>query len=153
MQSQSSGYHSRSRRVGRMEEDTDEVKYQRAASILRDFHSTNCCPPLNVIHEDPDHDMNMNMDIDNDQNQRVMSKSDTVACLTALAQQEEEAFRKEQEDHQLLASDEEWGYFSAAMLSKMSPLASPRVNTGQSPFSSRRQWRENDDTMTTSPIE
>jgi hypothetical protein len=97
--------------------------------------------------------MNMNMDIDNDQNQRVMSKSDTVACLTALAQQEEEAFRKEQEDHQLLASDEEWGYFSAAMLSKMSPLASPRVNTGQSPFSSRRQWRENDDTMTTSPIE
>jgi hypothetical protein len=148
--------------VVRMDENNDmnkideELKYQRAAGILRDFHSTHCCPPLNVIHEDLDDD-----DDDDDDDSRskniqsekhlfefsgLISRSTTVACFAALAQQDGCAFRKEQESLSgsvVATSDgeDEWGCYTAsdAMLSQRKTLSSNRrVKTKPSSFSSRR---------------
>lgn len=138
----------------------DEVKYQRAASILRDFHSTHCCPPLNVIHEDLDDD---DSDYDDSNNNKLhserhlfefsglISRSTTVTCLAALAQQEGSAFRKEQEQENSLGlaadaattsdGEDTWGYYtaSAVMLSTRNTQSSNRrVETKPSSFSSRR---------------
>jgi hypothetical protein len=82
--------------------DDNEAEYQRAAGILRDFHSTqtHCCPLLHVIHEDlDDYDDDSSSSSNHsksDQNERghlfafsgLISRSGTVSCLTALAQQE-----------------------------------------------------------------
>ena len=136
----------------------EELKYQRAAGILREFHSTHCCPPLNVIHEDLDD----NDDDDDSYNPKLqserrlfefsglISRSTTVACLAALAQQEGSAFRNEQEQESpsgsaesAVTSNEEdvWGYYtpSDAMLSDRKTLSSNRrVKTNPSSFSSFR---------------
>jgi hypothetical protein len=132
------------------DDDDDEVKYQRAAGILRDFHSTQCFPPLNVIREDLDDDDD---DDDDDSNNKkvqserhlfefsgLISRSDTVACLTALAQQEESAFRKEQGKESLSGSAAKAtsdGTASATMLSKRKPPSFSSSRRRQSPLSSQ----------------
>jgi hypothetical protein len=148
--------------VVRMDESNkvdEEVNYQRAAGILRDFHSTHCCPPLNVIHEDLHDDDD---DDDSHNNDKVQSgghlfefsglipRSNTVTSLTALSQQEGSGFTKEQEQESPPGStvaaatskgEDAWGYYTAspaAMLSKRNTLSgNRRVRTKPSSFSSR----------------
>jgi hypothetical protein len=140
----------------------EELKYQRAAGILRKFHSTHCCPPLNVIHEDPDDNDDDDDDSHNPklQSERhlfklsgLISRSTTVACLAALALQEGSTFRNNEQGRESpsgsgsvesATSNEEdvWGYYntaSDAMLSERKILSSNRrVKTKPSSFSSRR---------------
>jgi hypothetical protein len=140
----------------------EEINYQRAAGILRDFHSTHCCPPLNVIHEDM-HDDNDDSDGNNNNNCKVQSerhlfefsglipRSNTVTCLTALSQPDGSGFREEQEQESLPGStvaaatsngEEAWGNYTSSpatsMLSKSNTLSGNlRVQRKPSSFSSR----------------
>lgn len=147
--------------VVRMDENNnkidEELKYQRAAGILRGFHSTHCCPPLNVIHEDlgDDDDSRSKNNIESEKHlfefSGLISRSTTVACLAAMAaQQEGSTFQKEQEREipsgsvESATSNEEdvWGHYTASdasILYQRNTLSSDRrVKTKPSSFSIRR---------------